>query len=60
MLEPNTPTTSSYCASNACAEATLIARGVRLRDTKPGGAAVVFTLDAWRHFVAALKGRRIR
>jgi hypothetical protein len=54
MLKPHTPTISTRCGSQACVEVTL-AEHVQVRDTKPGGAAVVFTVDAWRHAVAALK-----
>ena len=55
MLIPNKPTITSYCGSQACLEAELNDGQVQVRDTKPGGAAVVFTTDAWRHLVAALK-----
>jgi hypothetical protein len=59
MLGPNVPTRSRRCANNACVEATLTAGGVRVRDTKPGGAAVLFTVDAWRHLVAGLKAQEL-
>ena len=54
MLQPGKPSISTYCANAACVEVTLTDR-VRVRDTKPGGAAVAFTVDAWRGAVAALK-----
>lgn len=54
MLIRNQPTISTRCGSSSCVEVTLNGE-VQVRDTKPGGAAVVFTVDAWRHAVAALK-----
>lgn len=53
MLIPNQPTISTFCASNACVEATAGAGGVTIRDSR--GAAVVFTTEDWRRFAAALK-----
>lgn len=55
MLIPNQPTISTRCGTNACLETELTDEGVRIRDTKPGGAAVVVSVAAFRLLVAALK-----
>lgn len=57
MLIPNQPTISSRCASNACVEATALPAGIQVRDSS--GAAVVFTVEDWRHLVAGLKAQEL-
>lgn len=55
MLQLDQPTTSSRCGSQACVEATLTTFGVLVADTKPGGGAVVVSVEAWRGLIAAVK-----
>lgn len=55
MLIPNQPTLSTACATTGCVEATLTDEGVQVRDTKPGGAAVLVPVVAFRSFVDARK-----